>query len=138
MTEKRMLIVPAELLKRIDDNRGDLSQAEFISFLIQNALEEKTKEPGYATKEEIKTLEEEFKKLSQAHSKKYATQEELATFEQDMKKLFKNFVDFFIGYGLELGKQTPLSELEELTGKLGELESDLPPGGGKEVKIKYK
>ena len=138
MTEKRMLIVPAELAKSIDDNRGDLSQADFISFLIQNALEEKTREPGYATKEEFKALEEELKKLSQAQSKKFATQEELAAFEQDMKKLFKNFVDFFIGYGLELGKQTPLADLEELTGSLGDLEADLPPGGGKEVKIKYK
>jgi len=138
MTDKRMLIVPAELIKRIEENRGDLSQSEFISFLIQNALEEKVKEPGYATKEEIKTLEDELKAFAQAHSKKYATQEELAAFETDMKKLFKNFVDFFIGYGLELGKKTPLSELEELTSKLDEFDSDLPPGGGKEVKIKYK
>ena len=136
MTDKRMLIVPAELAKVIDENRGDLSQAEFISFLIQNAFEEKAKEPGYASKEEIKALEEEFKKFSQAHSKKYATQEEMEAFETDMKKLFKNFVDFFIGYGLELGKQSPLSELAELTSKLDDL--DLPPGGGKDVKIKYK
>ena len=138
MTDKRMLIVPTELANTIDENRGDLSQAEFISFLIQNAFEEKVKEPGYATKTEIKTLEEEFKKFSQTHSKKYATQEEMEAFETDMKKLFKNFVDFFIGYGLELGKQTPLSELAELTGKLDDLENDLPPDGGKDVKIKYK
>jgi hypothetical protein len=50
----------------------------------------------------------------------------------------KKFIDFFISYELELGKQTPLLELEELTNKLSELESDLPPGGGKEVKIRYK
>jgi hypothetical protein len=131
MTEKRMLIIPSELVKKIDENRGDLSQAEFIHFLIQNALEERTKEPCYATKGELK-------EFSQTHSKKYVTQEELAVFEQDLKKLFKQFIDFFISYGLELGKQAPLSELEEFTSKLGELESDLPPGGGKEVKIKYK
>ena len=131
MTEKRMLIIPSELVKKIDENRGDLSQAEFIHCLIQNTLEERIKEPSCATKGEL----EEF---SQTHSKKYVTQEELAAFEQDLKKLFKQFIDFFISYGLELGKQVPLSELEEFTGKLGELESNLPPGGGKEVKIKYK
>jgi hypothetical protein len=138
MTEKRMLIIPSELVKKIDENRGDLSQAEFIHFLIQNTLEEKTKESSYATKEELKAFEEELNKFSQAHSKKYATQEEFAAFEQDLKTLFKKFIDFFIGYELELGKQTPLSELEKLTSKLSEFESDLPPGGGKEVKIKYK
>ena len=34
MSEKRMLIMPAELVRKIDENRGDMSQAEFISFLI--------------------------------------------------------------------------------------------------------
>jgi len=38
MGEKRMLIVPAELIKKIDDNRGDMSQAEFIDFLIDSQL----------------------------------------------------------------------------------------------------
>ena len=43
MGEKRMLILPAELVKKIDDNRGDMSQAEFINFLIDTPLKEKTK-----------------------------------------------------------------------------------------------
>ena len=30
MSEKRMLIVDGELVKRIDDNRGDLNRSEFI------------------------------------------------------------------------------------------------------------
>ena len=38
MAEKRMLVVPAELVKKIDENRGGLSQAEFLSFLIDNSL----------------------------------------------------------------------------------------------------
>jgi hypothetical protein len=138
MTDKRMLIVPAELVQVIDENRGDLSQAEFINFLIGSLLKERSEEPSNVSREEIKAIEQELKKLSTNNSKKYATQEELHLFEQDLKKLLKNFVDFFIGYGLELGKQSPISELEELTSKLGDLDSDLPPGGGKEVKIKYK
>ena len=43
MAEKRMLIVPAELVKRINDNRGDLSQGEFINFLIDSRLKKETK-----------------------------------------------------------------------------------------------
>ena len=140
MAEKRMLIVPAELAKKIDENRGDLSQAEFIGFLISSVLKEQVGEPKYATKEEIKSLEQDLKRLltEAKNSQKYATTEELRAFEQDLRKLLKSFVDFFIGYGLELGKQSPLSELEELTSKLGELDSELLPGEGREVKIKYK
>ena len=57
MPEKRMLIVPAELIKKIDENRGDMSQAEFIDFLIGSQLKEEPKGQQYATKEEIHALE---------------------------------------------------------------------------------
>jgi len=80
--EKRMLIVPAGLAKKIDDNRGDMTQAEFIGFLIDTQLKEEIKEQQYATKEEL-------------HS-----------FKQDMRRLLKNFLDFFVSYGLELGKES--------------------------------
>ena len=101
MAEKRMLIVPAELVKKIDDNRGDMTQAEFIGLLIDGQLKEGTEDHNYATKEEIRS------------------------FEQDIKKLLKNFLDFFVSYGLELGKQSPKNELAELTSKLQGLEKDL-------------
>ncbi len=122
MAEKRMLIVPAELVKKIDDNRGDMTQAEFIDFLIDDQLKEETKEQQYATEEQ-----------------QYATKEELRSFRQDMKKLIKSFLDFFVSYGLELGKQSPKTEFEELTSKLQELEDDLgSEGKGKEATIKWK
>ena len=70
MTEKRMLIILSELVREIDENRGDLSQAEYIHFLIQNTLEERTKEPSYATAEESKAIEEELDKFAQIHSYK--------------------------------------------------------------------
>ncbi len=115
MAERRILIVPAELTKKIDDNRGDMSQAEFINFLIDNQLKQETKEPQYATKEEV------------------------YSFEQDMKKLLKSFLDFFINYGLELGKQSPETEFEELTSKLQGLQKDLDSESEKgKATIKWK
>jgi hypothetical protein len=45
--------------------------------------------------------------------------------EQDLKRLLKNFLDFFVSYGLELGKQAPGTEFEELSGRLQRLENDL-------------
>jgi len=118
MGEKRMLIVPVELVKKIDDNRGDMSQAEFIDFLIDSQL-----------KQEAKEQEE----------KKYATKEEIRSFEQDMKRLLRSFLDFSVSYGLELGKQSPKTEFEELSSRLRELEDDLgSEDKGKEAKIKWK
>jgi len=118
MGEKRMLIVPVELVKKIDDNRGDMSQAEFIDFLIDSQL-----------KQEAKEQEE----------KEYATKEEIRSFEQDIKRLLRSFLDFFVSYGLELGKQSPKAEFEELSSRLRELEDDLASEDkGKEAKIKWK
>ena len=121
MAEKRMLIVPAELVKKIDENRGDMTQAEFINLLIDSQLridsqlKRETKEPQYATKEEVYSL------------------------EQDIKKLLKSFLDFFVNYGLELGKRSPEEEFEELTGKLKGLQKDLDSDSEeKKATIKWK
>lgn len=119
MPNKRMLIIPEELAKRIDDNRGDMSQAEFIGFLIDSNFKEDTKEVQPAAG--------------------YATVEELHSFEQDIKKLLKSFLDFFVTYGLELGKPSLTQELEELTSKLQGMEKDYSSDNEKRrATIKYK
>ena len=118
MGDKRMLIVPAELVQKIDNNRGDMSQAEFVDFLINSQLQE--------TKEKTK-------------EQQYATKEEMRVFEQDIKNLLRRSLDFFISYGLELGKHSPKTEFEELTSRLHELENDLASEGEeREAKIKWK
>jgi len=101
MSEKRMLIVDAELVKKIDDNRGDLGQSEFINFLIDSGLKEK----------------EEGKKQGGV------TREEFHQFQEGTKELLRNFLEFFISYGLELGKQPSDSEFEQLARKLQGLDS---------------
>jgi hypothetical protein len=103
MTDKRMLILPADLVKKIDDNRGDVSQAEFIEVLIDSQFKDKDK----------------------GKESQYATKEELSVFEEDMKRLLRSFLDFFVSYGLELGKQSQAGELEELTSKLQGLQRDI-------------
>ena len=118
MGDKRMLIVPAELGKMIDENRGDMTQAEFIEFLINSQLQE--------TKEKAK-------------EQQYVTKEEIRVFKEDVKNLLRRSLDFFVSYGLELGKHSPKTEFEELTSRLHELENDLASGGEKrEAKIKWK
>jgi hypothetical protein len=138
MAEKRMLIMPADIIKKIDENRGDLSQAEFINFLMENQLKANGNEKQAASREEILTLIDDQLKEA-AKTQRYATREEIQAFEQDMKVLLKSCLDFFVSYGLELGKNSPQEEFAELSSKLGELENHLnSEGESKEAKIKWK
>ena len=99
MSEKRMLILDAELVKKIDDNRGDMNRSDFINFLIESQLKEEGKRHDGVTREEF-------------HQ-----------FQEGTKELLRNFLEFFISYGLELGKQPRDNEFEQLTQKLQSLGS---------------
>ena len=122
MSDSKILVVPADLAKKIDDNRGDTGRAEFIEALIDNLIKKKTQSKN--------TVE-------------YATKEEFASFQQDMKQLLKSFLDFFVSYGLELGENGQQIEIEKFTSKLQGLQKDLGAessggkGGGKAT-IKWK
>ena len=100
MSEKRMLIVPAELVRKIDENRGDMSQAEFLSYLIDNRLK------SSILKSSVKDDE-------------YVTREALREFEHGIKDLLRSFLEFVVSYGLELGKAPEKDDLEELSQRLG-------------------
>ena len=105
MTDKRMLIVDAEVVRKIDENRGDMNRAEFLNFLIDSQLKEDIGNHSYVGKEEF-------------HQ-----------FAQGMRELLRNFLEFFISYGLELGKQPEDKTFDELSQKLQAL-------GSSEHKIK--
>ncbi len=99
MPEKRMLIVDAETARRIDDNKGDMNISEFINFLIDN----------------------QFNKSVSGPTNNHVTKEEFQQFEQGIRELLRNFMEFFLSYGLELGKQTSDKELDKLSQKLQSL-----------------
>ena len=99
MTEKRMLIIDADVVRKVDENRGDMSRAEFLNFLIDSQFKEETGNQYYVDKEEFRQ------------------------FTQGMKELLRNFLEFFISYGLELGKQPQDKTLEKLSQKLQTLGS---------------
>ena len=99
MTEKRMLIIDVELVRKIDENRGDMSRTEFLNFLIDNQLQEDTGRDNYIAKEEF------------------------CQFAEGMRELLRNFLEFFLSYGLELGKQPKDKAFEELSQKLQALDS---------------
>jgi len=91
-----MLIVDAELVEKIDDNRGDLSRSEFVAFLIDSLLQEKAK----------------------SRDNSLLTKEEFHQFQEGTKELLRSFLEFFISYGLELGKQPKDTEYEQLSQRL--------------------
>ncbi len=101
MAEKRMLIVAAEVVDRIDANRGDMGQGEFVSFLIKNRLE------GGVTSEE--------------QQDDVITRETLQEFEDGIKDMLRSFLDFVVSYGLELGQGNGKNDLESLSRRLQEL-----------------
>ncbi len=115
MTEKRMLIMPAELVRKIDENRGDMSQAEFISFLIDNQLKPASNNDGYVSKDALRE------------------------FENGIKDLLRSFLEFVVSYGLELGKVPEKGELEELSQRLGGMQKPLSTSSKEESgKIEWK
>jgi hypothetical protein len=101
MSEKRMLIVDVELVKKVDDNRGDMGRSEFLNFLIESQFKEKE---GNKKQDGV-------------------TREEFHQFQEGTKELLRNFLEFFISYGLELGKQPSDNEFEHLSKKLQSLGS---------------
>jgi hypothetical protein len=99
MPEKRMLIVDSDVIRKIDENRGDMSISDFISFLIDGQL-----------KQDVN-----------GRNNDHITKEEFSQFEQGIRELLRNFLEFFLSYGLELGKQPTDRELEKLSQKLRSL-----------------
>ena len=94
MAERRMLILPAEVVEKVNANRSDMSQAEFISFLIDSHLN------------------------PQIEERQFVTQEDLQEFQQGIKDLLRNFLEFIVSYGMELGPKPGGNELEALSAKL--------------------
>ena len=91
MSEKRMLVVDADLVGKIDENRGELSRSEFVDLLI---------ETGGVQKDDV------------------VTREEFREFQEGAKELLRSFLDFFINYGLELGREPRDEDFEQLSRKL--------------------
>jgi len=94
MSDKRMLIVEAAVAQRVDENRGDMNRSEFINLLIDSCLKEDPEKP------------------------QYITEEDFAQFQQGTRELLRNFLEFFVSYGLELGEQPKDKTFEELSQKL--------------------
>jgi len=95
-----MLIVDAEVARKIDENRGELSSSDFINLLIESQFKD-----------------------TEVKGQDYVSKGEFEEFAAGMKDLLRNFLEFFLSYGLELGKPPQDKGFNELTEKLHSLSS---------------
>jgi hypothetical protein len=105
MAEKRMLIVDAETVKRIEENRGDMSVSEFLNYIIDGHLDQ----------------------VPATHHGEPVTREEFQHFEEGIRDLLRSFLEFFLSYGLELGKHPTDGELNKLNLTLQGLSKSTKP-----------
>ena len=96
MSDKRMLIVDTEVARLVDENRGDMDRSEFIAFLIEACLREGS---GDKTPDRPE----------------FATKAEFEQFQQGTREMLKNFLEFFVSYGLEFSKEPKDKVFGELT-----------------------
>jgi hypothetical protein len=99
MADKKMLIVDAEVARKVDESRGEMSRSDFIDLLIESQLSE-GKESGGG-----------------AGQLNYVTREELHQSLHGIKELLRTFLEFFLSYGLEVGKHSD-KNFNELSQKL--------------------
>jgi hypothetical protein len=111
MSEKRMLIIDAEVAKKVDENRGSMDQSDFIAFLIESKLK------GDSSKTESGKPE-------------FATKEDFIQFQQGIKDLLRNFMEFFLSYGLELSEKPDDDAMKELNKQLKTFVSKVKPPTG--------
>ena len=101
------MVVKEDVVKQIDENRGELNRTEFVNHLIQCQLKEFYSQKNYITKEEF------------------------VQFTQETTELLHNFLQFFVSYGMALGKRQQNEDFQALNRQLESL--DKPDEGTKEL-----
>ncbi len=103
-------MVPAEVARKIDENRGNLSQGEFLVFLMDSSLH------------------------GESVAERFVTREAFEEFERGMKELMRNFLDFFVSYGLEFGRRSGNGKGDAVSRRLLHLDTRSGNGSRKQTK----
>ena len=92
------MVVKEDVVKQIDENRGEMNRTEFVNYLIQCQLREYYNQRDYVTKEEFQQ------------------------FTKEIMDLLHNFLQFFISYGMALGRPSYNEDFHVLSQQLESLE----------------
>jgi hypothetical protein len=93
-----IMVVKEDVVKQIDENRGELNRTEFVNYLIQCQLRDFTEE------------------------KEYVSKEELQQFTHEITELLQNFLQFFVSYGMALGRNRCGEDIQTLTQRLDSMD----------------
>lgn len=92
-----IMVVKEDVVKQIDEYRGEMNRTEFVNYLIQCQLKE------------------------QSSQKKYVSKEDFQQFTHQMTDLLHNFLEFFISYGMSMGKNQQDVDVQALNKQLESL-----------------
>jgi hypothetical protein len=92
-----IMVVKEDIVKQIDENRGEMNRTEFVNYLIQCQLR------------------------SQPAPKDCVSREEFQQFARQMTETLHNFLQFFISYGLAMGRGKTNTEVQALNRQLDTL-----------------
>ena len=89
-----IMVVKEDVVKQIDNNRGEMNRTEFVNYLIQCQLRE-----------------------FNSH-KEYVEKVEFQQFTQQIMELLHSFLQFFVCYGMSLRDGDQNEDIQSLSKKL--------------------
>jgi hypothetical protein len=89
-----VMVVKGDVVKEIDNSRGEMNRTEFVNYLIQCQLRDFYSQKEYVEKAEFKR------------------------FTRQVTELLHNFLQFFISYGMSLGVNNQTQEILSISDKL--------------------
>jgi hypothetical protein len=89
-----IMVVKEDVVKQIDENRGEMNRTEFVNYLIQCQMKE------------------------HLNQKTCVTREEFQLFSRQMMELLHNFLQFFVSYGMAMGKEQQDTDIQSLNQQL--------------------
>ena len=93
-----VMVVKEDVVKQIDEHRGEMNRTEFVNHLIQYQLKECYNRHDYINTEEFKR------------------------FTQEIMDLLHNFLQFFVSYGMAMGKRQEIEDFQALNQQLESLD----------------
>ncbi len=89
-----IMVVKDDIVKQIDEHRGEMNRTEFVNYLIQCQLKDKF------------------------NQQKCVTREEFQYFTRQMTDLLHNFLQFFVSYGMSMGNGQHDADVQALNKQL--------------------
>ena len=89
-----IMVVKEDIVKQIDNNRGEMNRTEFVNYLIQCQLKEFYNQNEYVEKTEFRQ------------------------FTKQIMELLHNFLQFFVSYGMSMSGKNQQADIQILSQQL--------------------